>query len=384
LIIVTRHAVTCKVGRATCSLQRETWDLRLFFMEPELNAGNQFVCPIPIEQYPNVVLAHGGGGKLTHQLIEKMFYTAFSNTLLQARHDGAVFELPSSKLAFTTDSYVVQPLFFPGGDIGTLAINGTVNDLAMCGARPIYLSAGFIIEEGFSMDTLWRVVRSMALTARKADVQLVTGDTKVVERGKGDGIYINTAGIGVLESRQAVSPANIKPGDVIILNGDIGRHGIAVMAVREGLEFESTVTSDCAALSEIVLTLFASGIEVHCLRDLTRGGLASALVEIAEAARFHIKIREAAIPVREDVQGACEILGFDPLYVANEGRFVSFVPAQEAERALKQMQSHPLGAQACIIGTVKEEQAGLVTMQSRIGTTRIVDMLSGEQLPRIC
>jgi hydrogenase expression/formation protein HypE len=353
-------------------------------MEREVNSPDQFVCPIPIEQYPNVVMAHGGGGKLTHQLIEKMFFAAFSNTLLQTRHDGAVFELPSSKLAFTTDSYVVQPLFFPGGDIGTLAVNGTVNDLAMCGARPIYLSAGFIIEEGFSMDTLWRVVRSMALTAQKACVQLVTGDTKVVERGKGDGIYINTAGIGALESRQAVSPACIKPGDVIILNGDIGRHGIAVMAVREGLEFESTVTSDCAALSEIVLALFASGIEVHCLRDLTRGGLASALVEIAEAAHFHIEIKETAIPVREDVQGACEILGFDPIYVANEGRFVSFVPAQESERVLKQMHLHPLGTQACIIGTVKEDHAGLVTMKSRIGTTRVVDMLSGEQLPRIC
>ena len=349
-----------------------------------MNSPDQFMCPIPIDQYPNIVMAHGGGGKLTHQLIEKMFLTAFTNTILEARHDGAVFELPSSKLAFTTDSYVVQPLFFPGGDIGTLAINGTVNDLAMCGARPVYLSAGFILEEGFSMDTLWRVVRSMALAAEKARVQLVTGDTKVVERGKGDGIYINTAGIGVLESRQAVSPQSIQEGDAILLSGDIGRHGIAVMAVREGLEFESTVVSDCAALSEIVLSLFDSGFEVHCLRDLTRGGLASALVEIAEAARFHIEIKEAAIPVREDVQGACEILGFDPLYVANEGRFVCFLPAPEAERALRKMRLHPLGTQACIIGTVKRDSAGLVTMQSRIGTTRVVDMISGEQLPRIC
>ena len=349
-----------------------------------MNSPDQFVCPIPIEQYPNVVLAHGGGGKLTHQLIEKMFLPAFRNPRLQARHDGAVFELPSSKLAFTTDSYVVQPLFFPGGDIGTLAINGTVNDLAMCGARPIYLSAGFILEEGFPMDTLWRVVRSMALAAGDAGVQLVTGDTKVVERGKGDGIYINTAGIGMLESSRPVSPVNIRAGDAVLLNGDIGRHGIAVMAVREGLEFESTVTSDCAPLPEIVLSLFASGIEVHCLRDLTRGGLAGALVEIAEAARFHIEINETEIPVREDVQSACEILGFDPLYVANEGRFVSFVPASEAERSLQEMQSNPLGRQARIIGAVREDRSGLVTMKSRIGTTRVVDMLSGEQLPRIC
>ncbi len=353
-------------------------------MEFDVNTPNQFVCPIPIDQYPNVVLAHGGGGKLTHQLIEKMFLTAFSNTFLHARHDGAVFDPPSSKLAFTTDSYVVQPLFFPGGDIGTLAINGTVNDLAMCGARPLYLSAGFIIEEGLPMDTLWRVVQSMALAAGKAGVQLVTGDTKVVERGKGDGLFINTSGIGVLESSQVVSPANVKAGDAVLLNGDIGRHGIAVMAVREGLEFEGTVASDCAALSEIILSLLASGIEVHCLRDLTRGGLASALVEIAEAAHFHIEIKEIAIPVREDVQGACEILGFDPLYVANEGRFISFVPALEAERMLQQMQSHALGRQACIIGTVKDYHQGLVTMRSRIGTTRVVDMLSGEQLPRIC
>lgn len=353
-------------------------------MEHEVNTPNQLACPIPINQYPNVVMAHGGGGKLTHQLIEKMFLTAFSNPLLQTRHDGAVFDPPSSKLAFTTDSYVVKPLFFPGGDIGMLAVNGTVNDLAMCGARPLYLSSGFILEEGVSMDTLWRVVQSMAFAAGKAGIQLITGDTKVVERGKGDGIYINTAGIGVLESGRAVSPANIKAGDVVLLNGDLGRHGIAVMAVREGLEFESTVTSDCAALSEIVLSLFASGIEVHCLRDLTRGGLASALVEVAAAARLHIEIKETAIPVREDVRSACEILGFDPLYVANEGRFVCFVPASEAERVVRLMQSHPVGKRACSIGTVREDHPGLVTIQSRIGTSRVVDMLSGEQLPRIC
>jgi hydrogenase expression/formation protein HypE len=313
-----------------------------------------------------------------------MFLPAFSNSLLGARHDGAVIDLPSCKLAFTTDSYVVRPLFFPGGDIGSLAINGTVNDLAMCGARPLYLSAGFILEEGLPMDTLWRVVQSMKASAEHAGVQLVTGDTKVVDRGKGDGIFINTAGIGVVESRQAISPAHVRPGDAILLSGDIGRHGIAIMAVREGLEFETTIVSDCAALSGIVMSLLESGIEVHCLRDLTRGGLASALIEIAEAAQLHFEIEETVIPMLEDVRGACEILGFDPLYVANEGRFVSFVPARDVERALQRMRAHPLGAQGCVIGTVADGNPGLVTMRSMIGATRIVDMLSGEQLPRIC
>jgi hydrogenase expression/formation protein HypE len=353
-------------------------------MVSETKGSNAFVCPIPIEQYPNVLLAHGGGGRLTHQLIEKMFMPAFGNSMLGARHDGAVFDLPSGKLAFTTDSYVVRPLFFPGGDIGTLAVNGTVNDLAMCGARPLYLSAGFILEEGLPMDTLWRVVQSMKASAEHAGVQLVTGDTKVVDRGKGDGIFINTAGVGVVESRHAISPASVKPGDAIILSGDIGRHGIAIMAVREGLEFESTIESDCAALSGIVMDLISAGLEVHCLRDLTRGGLASALIEIAESASLQLGIEEAAIPMLEDVQGACEILGFDPLYVANEGRFICILPANEAQRALKRMQAHSLGAQACIIGTIKDGNPGLVTMRSRIGATRIVDMLSGEQLPRIC
>jgi hydrogenase expression/formation protein HypE len=351
-------------------------------MEPEKPGG--FFCPIPIEQYPRVLLAHGGGGKLTNQLIENLFIPAFGNAMLDSRHDGAVLEMPSRRLAFTTDSYVVHPLFFPGGDIGTLAVNGTVNDLAMCGARPLYLSAGFIIEEGLPMETLWRIVQSMSRAASEAGVQLVTGDTKVVDRGKGDGVFINTAGIGVVESKHAVSPASVKPGDAILLSGDIGRHGIAIMAVREGLEFESTIMSDCAPLSGIVMYLLGGGIEVHCMRDLTRGGLASALVEIAGASRLHLEINESAIPLLEDVQGACEILGFDPLYVANEGRFISFVPAAEAEQALQLMRAHPAGAQACMVGTVMEDNPGLVTLRSRIGAIRIVDTLSGEQLPRIC
>jgi hydrogenase expression/formation protein HypE len=352
-------------------------------MEPEKKTGG-FVCPIPIEQYPHVLLAHGGGGRLTQQLLEKMFLPAFANSMLGARHDGAVFDLPTQKLAFTTDSYVVQPLFFPGGDIGTLAVNGTVNDLAMCGARPLYLSAGFIIEEGLPMDTLWRIVQSMASASKEAGVQFVTGDTKVVDRGKGDGVFINTAGIGFIESEHLISPASVNPGDAIILSGDIGRHGIAIMAVREGLEFESTILSDCAPLSGIVLQLIKAHVEVHCLRDLTRGGLASALVEIAETANLHLEINESSIPLREDVKGACEILGFDPLYVANEGRFISFVPEAAADRALRIMRAHPLGEQTSLIGTVKNDSPGLVTMRSRIGATRIVDTLSGEQLPRIC
>lgn len=341
-------------------------------------------CPIPINDYPQVLLAHGGGGKLMHQLIEQMFVPTFRNALLDVRHDGAVIPLDGGRLAFTTDSYVVHPLQFPGGDIGTLAVNGTVNDLAMCGARPLYLSAGFILEEGLPMTTLWEVVQSMRKAADAAGVQVVTGDTKVVDRGKGDGIFITTAGVGKIAHQRTINPSSVRPGDVILLSGDIGRHGIAIMAVREGLAFEGTIQSDCAPLAQPVLALLDAGIEVHCLRDLTRGGLASALIEIAEAARLRISIDEASIPVREDVQGACEILGFDPLYVANEGRFVCFVPAAEAERALRILRSHPLGTEACLIGRVTEDSSGLVTMRSRIGASRIVDMLSGEQLPRIC
>jgi hydrogenase expression/formation protein HypE len=343
-----------------------------------------FSCPIPIEHYPTVLLAHGGGGKLMHQLIEKMFLPTFGNPLLEARHDGAVLTLNGVKLAFTTDSYVVRPLFFPGGDIGSLAVNGTVNDLAMCGARPLYLSAGFILEEGLPMETLWRIVHSMQQAACQARVELVTGDTKVVDKGKGDGIFINTAGVGLIEHALTIAPASVRPGDLLLLNGDIGRHGIAIMAVREGLAFESEIESDSAPLADVVMTLLEAGIEIHCLRDLTRGGLASALVEIAEAASVEIALEECAIPVREDVRGACEILGFDPLYVANEGRFLAFVPPGDAERALALMRMHPLGADAEIIGHVAGCSRGIVTMKSKIGATRIVDMLSGEQLPRIC
>lgn len=353
-------------------------------MEREQEQEFTLSCPIPISEYPHILLAHGGGGKLMHQLIEKIFVPTFQNPQLDERHDGAVIDLGETKLAFTTDSYVVHPLFFPGGDIGALAVNGTVNDLAMCGARPLSLSAGFILEEGLPMETLWRVVQSMQNAAEAARVQLVTGDTKVLDKGKGDGIFINTAGIGIIEHDTSIAPGNVRPGDVVLLNGDIGRHGMAIMAVREGLAFETTIESDSAAVSVLVLELLEAGVEVHCLRDLTRGGLASALIEIAEAARVHIHIDERVIPVRGDVQSACEILGLDPLYVANEGRFVAFVASSDAERALEVMRAHRLGAETGIIGSVAEDASGLVTMKSQIGASRIVDMLSGEQLPRIC
>ena len=341
-------------------------------------------CPIPRTEYPHVLLAHGGGGKLTSQLIEKIFAPAFANPFLATQHDGAVVDLGGVKLALSTDSYVVHPLFFPGGDIGALAINGTVNDLAMCGARPLYLSCGFIIEEGLPMETLWQVVQSMQRAAQAARVQLVTGDTKVVDRGKGDGVFINTAGVGQVEGDRTIGPGQVQPGDAVLLSGDIGRHGMAIMTAREGLAFERPIESDCAAIAGLVLELLDAGIAIHCLRDLTRGGLASALVEIAETAGLQIDIEEAGIPVQEEVRGACEVLGLDPLYVANEGRFVAFVAPRDAEEALARMRAHPLGEGARNIGRVVEETSGLVTLKSVIGASRIVDRLSGEQLPRIC
>ena len=341
-------------------------------------------CPIPLNDYPKVLLAHGGGGRLMAQLIESFFLPAFDNPLLAQRHDGALIDTNEQHLAFTTDSYVVQPLFFPGGDIGTLAINGTVNDLAMCGARPVYLSAAFIIEEGLPMETLWRVVRSMQQAASDAGVQVVTGDTKVVDKGKGDELFISTAGIGYIDSRFKLRPSEVQRGDAILLSGDVGRHGMAIMSVREGLRFESSIQSDCAPLANLVLSLLGEGIRVHCLRDLTRGGLASALNEIAQTAKIQIDIDETEVPVTEEVRGACEILGLDPLYVANEGRFVAFVDPSDLDRALRLMRTHPAGREATVIGNVTDGSPGLVTLKSSIGARRILDLLSGEQLPRIC
>ncbi len=341
-------------------------------------------CPIPLSDHPTVLLAHGGGGKLMSQLIQKMFLPTFSHPQLDRQHDGAVLDLEGVKMAFSTDSYVVKPLFFAGGDIGTLAVNGTVNDLAMCGARPLYLSAGFILEEGLPMETLWRVVQSMQQAAKAAGVALVTGDTKVVAKGKGDGLFINTAGLGIVPRELDIGPDKVQPGDAVLLSGDIGRHGIAIMAEREGLSFESTIQSDCAPLSGPVQALLNAGVTIHCLRDLTRGGLASALVEVAEGAGRRIEIGEAAIPVLDEVRGACELLGLEPSYVANEGRFVAFVAPADAARALEILQADPLGEHARIIGQVAPETETLVTLKSVIGVNRILDRLSGEQLPRIC
>ena len=342
------------------------------------------ICPVPLRRYPHVLLAHGGGGSLMRDLLEELVLPAFANPALNARHDGAVLHVDGVRLAFTTDSYVVKPLFFPGGDIGSLAVNGTVNDLAMCGARPRWLSTGLILEEGLPMETLARIVSSMRAAADLAGVELVTGDTKVVDRGKGDGAYVNTAGIGVLAHDRVVAPGRVRPGDAIVLSGDIGRHGVAIMAAREGLAFDTTIESDCAPLVRPVLALFDRGLDVRCLRDLTRGGLATALVEIARDSGLHVQIDERAIPIREEVRGACEILGFDPLYIANEGRFVAFIAPQDADAALTVLGGDPLTAGATIIGYVSDGPGRLVTMKSVIGATRIVDMLSGEQLPRIC
>jgi hydrogenase expression/formation protein HypE len=316
-------------------------------------------------------------------LLEHIFWPAFQNPLLAEEHDGAVARLGDQPLAFTTDSYVVHPLFFPGGDIGALAINGTVNDLCMCGARPKYLSAGFILEEGLSMETLWRVVQSMKAAAEAAGVQVVTGDIKVVDKGKGDGLYVNTAGIGVIET-QPMSPGRVQPGDAILLSGDVGRHGVAIMAAREGLNFETTIESDCAPLVRPVMKLLESGVETHCLRDLTRGGLATTLAEIAKKSGFRIHIHEDSIAVAEGVKGACELLGLDPLYVANEGRFIAFVAARDVDRVISELRSDPLCAATTRIGSVLAEQNPIVTLKNRLGSTRILDMLMGEQLPRIC
>lgn len=343
-------------------------------------------CPVPRVADDRIVLAHGGGGRLTHQLIEKIFMPAFSNSMLEQRHDGAVLPVNGSRVAFTTDSFVVRPLLFPGGNIGDLAVNGTVNDLAMCGARPLYLSAGFILEEGLEMETLRTIVKSMHDAAANANVKLVTGDTKVVDKGKGDGVFINTSGIGVIEAsvKMPISPASVQPGDVVIVSGDLGRHGIAILSVREGLEFESPILSDCANVWPPVEALLNAGIEIHCLRDLTRGGLATTLNEIASDRNICIKLEEALMPVNEVVQGACEILGLDPLYVANEGRFAAFVPAAQADAALEVLKKVPVSEGAVRVGKVEENPGRMVVLQSRIGGNRVVDMLSGEQLPRIC
>jgi hydrogenase expression/formation protein HypE len=341
-------------------------------------------CPMPISDHKEIVLAHGSGGRLTQQLIEKMVLPQFRNDLLEPLHDGAVFSLNGARFAFSTDSFVVNPIFFPGGDIGKLAVCGTVNDLAMCGATPLYLSVGLILEEGLPMEDFWRVLQSMQQTARQAGVTLVTGDTKVVDRGKGDKIFINTSGLGTIEPGVNIDPRRARVGDKILINGPIAQHGIAIMSVRENLAFETAITSDCAPLNGLAAALLKACPDVHIMRDPTRGGIASALNEIAAQAGVGIHLDDAAIPVSEEVRGACEILGFDPLYVANEGKMLAVVPAEAAGAALEAMRGHELGRESAIIGEVVAGHPGFVTLRTRVGGNRVVDMMSGEQLPRIC
>ncbi|NJN66495.1 MAG: hydrogenase expression/formation protein HypE [Chloroflexaceae bacterium] len=344
-------------------------------------------CPFPISDYPAVLMAHGGGGRLTHTLIEQLFLPAFANPALELQHDGAVLELElsGSRLAFATDAFTVSPLFFPGGTIGSLAVHGTVNDLAMCGAQPIALSASFILEEGLPMEDLWRIVQSMQQAARSVGVPIVTGDTKVVDRHKGDGVFITTAGIGHVADGIEISPRRARPGDRVLISGAIAVHGIAILSVREGLEFETTLESDSAPLHHLVARILeVAGAGVHVLRDPTRGGLSSALNEIASQAQVGIRLDESSIPMGEAVRGACELLGLDPLYVANEGKCLVIATPDAAETILATMQAHPQGAESAIIGEVTADHPGRVVMRSRVGGTRVVDMLSGEQLPRIC
>ena len=341
-------------------------------------------CPLPLTNYDQVLLAHGSGGKLSAELTAQIFLPAFHNAALARLDDQAIVNVNGCRLAFTTDSFVVKPLFFPGGDIGSLAVHGTVNDLAMGGATPLYLSAGFIIEEGLPLDTLRRVVNSLRDAALAANVQVVTGDTKVVERGSADGLFINTSGIGIVPEGFELSADQARPGDCILLSGAIGEHGIAIMAQREGLEFETTLTSDSAALHTLVAAMLAVPGRIRCMRDPTRGGVSSALNEIAARSQVGIELEEAAIPIRPEVQGACEMLGLDPIYVANEGKLVAIVEPALAQPMLQIMRAHPLGQDAQIIGTITDRHPGLVTMRCTLGTTRIVDMLAGDQLPRIC
>ncbi len=345
---------------------------------------NDYSCPLPITDYDKVIMAHGGGGTLSHRLIEKMFLSQFDNELLNLQHDGSVFEIGGERFAFTTDSYVVQPIFFPGGDIGELAVNGTVNDLAMCGAEPIYLSVGFILEEGFPLEDLWRITLSMKRAGERTRIKIITGDTKVVDRGKGDKIFINTSGIGKVYPGIEISPKNSRPGDVIIISGKIAEHGVAIMSAREGLEFETAIQSDTLPLNRLVSAMLKVSNKIHVMRDPTRGGVASTLNEIASSADVGIEIDELAIPISEEVKAACEILGFDPLYVANEGKMIALVEKQDAEKILRIMKNHPDGKDAAIIGKVVSEHRKRVVMKTSIGSMRIVDMISGEQLPRIC
>jgi hydrogenase expression/formation protein HypE len=353
-------------------------------MPDNVKAGVGLSCPVPVPARESVLLGHGSGGKMSGEMLRDIFLPAFQNPVLGRLDDQAIVEVNGCRLAFTTDSFVVKPLFFPGGDIGTLAVNGTVNDLAMGGAEPLFLSLAFILEEGLPMEVLRRVVESVRVAAALANVLVVTGDTKVVEKGSGDGLFVNTSGIGLVPSGLQLSADQARPGDFILLSGTIGDHGITILSQREGLEFESEVRSDSTGLHRLVADMLGASPEIRCLRDPTRGGLSSSLNEIAARSKVSVELQENAIPIRDEVRGACEMLGLDPLYVANEGKLIAIVAPAAAEPVLEAMRRNPLGRDACVIGRVGEGRPGLVTMRTGLGTSRIVDLLTGDQLPRIC
>ena len=343
------------------------------------------VCPAPLAHENTIVMGHGSGGRMTQRLIEKSFYPPLENPILLRGDDGAIVEPPEGgRLAVSTDSHIVSPLFFPGGDIGHLAVSGTVNDLAMMGAQPLWLTASFILEEGLPVYLLEQVLRSMQAAAEEAGIKIIAGDTKVAERGKADGVFITTTGVGWVPEERDVGGANAEVGDVVLLSGSLGDHGIAVLAARGELAFETQLESDIASLNSLVEAMFAVSTDIHVLRDPTRGGLATTLNEIAKQSGVGILVDEEVLPVKAEVLGACEMLGFDPMYVANEGKLVAIVPGEQAEPVLQAMRAHPLGAEAARIGEIQEGPAGRVLMRTVIGATRVVDVLAGEMLPRIC
>jgi hydrogenase expression/formation protein HypE len=343
-----------------------------------------WTCPVPLRDSPTILMGHGGGGAMSAELVEHLFLPAFGTAADGELGDSAVVPFAGGRLAFSTDSYVVRPLFFPGGSIGDLAVNGTVNDLAMSGAQPLVLSTAFILEEGTPLADIGRVAEAMGRAAARAGVRLVTGDTKVVDAGHGDGVFVNTAGVGAVPDGVDIGPRRARPGDAVVVSGDIGVHGVAVMSCREGLEFGTTVESDSAPLHGLVAELLATGVDVHVLRDPTRGGVAASLNEIAAAAGVGVELRERDLPIPQPVRDACGLLGLDPLYVANEGKLLAFVPAGDAERVLEAMRRHELGKGAALIGRCVEEHPGLVVARTALGGTRVVDLPLGEQLPRIC
>src|SRR6476469_564664 len=357
--------------------------------DPSTDAGahidmESWVCPMPLRDSPNIVMGHGGGGAMSAELIEHLFLPSFGPAADAGMGDAAVISVGEERLAFSTDSFVVKPRIFPGGTIGDLAVNGTVNDLAMAGAQPMVLSTAFILEEGTPLDEIARIAQAVGTAALAAGVKLVTGDTKVVDSGHGDGVYINTAGIGLVDERADIRPQRATPGDVVIISGDIGVHGVAVMSCREGLEFATTVASDTAPLHGLVAAMLDTGADIHVLRDPTRGGVAATLNEIAKTAKTGISLDERTFPIPADVRDACGLLGLDPLYVANEGKLLAFVPAEDADRVLAAMRAHPAGTRATVIGECVTDHPGMVSAKTALGATRVVDLPIREQLPRIC